>query len=219
MPDFKYIAIVDDHAMIRKGLMALINLFPGYKVLFDASDGNDFIAQLKPRHLPDIVLLDIKMPHMDGFATAEWLRTRYPQISVLALSTMDSENAIIKMIKHGAKGYVLKDAEPAELQQAFDAVLKHGYFYNELLTRKVLGSIQQLVKEQSPLQGFIKLTDREMEFIKLACSEQSYQQIAATMCLSERTIDGYREAVFRKLEVGTRVGMVMYAIKNGLVTL
>ena len=110
MSDMKHIAIVDDHTMFRKGLMALINLFPNYSVLFDASNGKDFIAQLNPKHLPDIVLMDITMPEMDGYATAEWLHNNYPEINILALSTMDSEAAIIKMIKSGAKGYVLKDA-------------------------------------------------------------------------------------------------------------
>ena len=99
MPETTYIVIVDDHAMFRKGLGALIGTFPEYKILFDASNGKDFISKLKPPHLPDIVLLDITMPEMDGYATADWIRTNYPSIKVLALSTMDSETAIIKMIK------------------------------------------------------------------------------------------------------------------------
>jgi DNA-binding NarL/FixJ family response regulator len=132
---------------------------------------------------------------------------------------MESENAIIKMIKHGAKGYILKDAEPAELKQAFQDVLALGYYFNDLITRKVLGSINQLVDGQSGVSTFAKLTDRELEFIKLACSEKSYQEIAKEMFLSERTIDGYRESAFKKLNVGTRVGLVMYAIKNGIIQL
>jgi len=124
MEQTHYITIVDDHTMIRKGLSSLINLFPGYRVLFDAANGKDFIAQLNANNIPHIVLLDINMPEMDGYATADWIRTNYEEIKILALSTMDSENAIIKMIHHGAKGYVLKDAEPAELKLAFDEVLK-----------------------------------------------------------------------------------------------
>ena len=144
MPDIKYITLVDDHAMFRKGLASLINFFPTYKVLFDAANGKDFITQLKPPHLPDIVLLDITMPEMDGYATAEWIRVNYPGIKIIALSTMDSETAIIKMIRHGACGYVLKDAEPAELKNAFDEVLSKGFFYNDMVTRKILQSIHQL---------------------------------------------------------------------------
>jgi DNA-binding NarL/FixJ family response regulator len=216
MPEVKYIAIIDDHTMFRKGLSALISMFPGYKVLFDAASGKDFISKIKPPHVPDIVLLDIGMPDMDGYATADWIKVNCPGTKILALSTMDSENAIIKMIKHGANGYILKDADPAELKLAFQEVLTKGYFFNELVTRKVLGSINQLVDQRSAVNTFAKLTDREIEFIKLACSEKSYQEIAKEMFLSERTIDGYRESVFKKVNVGTRVGLVMYAIRNNI---
>ena len=219
MPDPRYIAIVDDHTMFRKGLASLINLFPTYKVLFDAADGKDFIKQLKPPHLPDIVLLDISMPGMDGYATADWIRTNHPDIKVIALSTMDSETAIIKMIRHGARGYVLKDAETKELKEAFDDVMSKGFFYNDTVTRKIMQSIHLLADEKSNVSAFVKLSDREREFLKLVCSDKTYVQIAAEMFLSERTIDGYREALFQKLNVGSRVGLVMYAIKNGIVRL
>lgn len=217
MPEPKYITIVDDHAMFRKGLASLINFFPDYKVLFDASNGKDFIAQLRPRHLPDIVLLDITMPEMDGYATAEWIRINYPEIRILALSTMDAETAIVKMIRHGAKGYVLKDSEPAELKRAFDEVLANGFYYNDVITKKVLKAISFIADEKSGLNTFIKLSEREIEFLKHACSEKTYQQIAGEMFLSVRTIDGYREALFEKLNVSSRVGLVLYAIRNGIV--
>ncbi len=195
----------------------LINMFPNYKVLFDASNGRDFISRLQPSQLPDIVLLDISMPEMDGYVTAKWLLVNYPQIQVLALSTMDAEAAIIKMIKHGAKGYVLKDASPAELKLAFDEVMSKGYFYNEVITRKVMQSINLLADEKNETGIFARLSDRELEFLKSACSEKTYQQIAKEMFVSERTVDGYREALFRKLNVSSRVGLVLFAIKNNLV--
>ena len=217
MSDNRYIAVVDDHAMVRKGLVALINLFPYYKVLFDASNGKDFIKQLKEPHIPDIVLLDINMPEMDGYATASWIRIHHPQTRILALSTMDAETAIIKMVRHGANGYILKDAEPAELKLAFDEVLAKGYFYNEQVTRKVMQSIHQLANEESDLNAFVKMSDRELEFLQHACSEKTYQQIAGEMFVSERTVDGYRESLFKKLNVSSRVGLVIYAIRNNLV--
>jgi DNA-binding NarL/FixJ family response regulator len=217
MSEIHYIAIVDDHTMFRKGLASLVNLFPGYKVLFDAANGQDFIKQLQPRHLPDILLLDIVMPEMDGYATANWVHINYPEIKVLALSTMDSETAIIKMIKNGAKGYVLKDAEPSELKKSFDDVLSLGYYYNELVSRKVLQSVHQLTEENNSISTFARLSEKELTFIRLACSEKTYFEIAKEMFLSERTIDGYRDALFKKLNVKSRVGLVLYAIKNGLV--
>src|SRR5664279_4085272 len=193
MSDMKYIAIVDDHTMFRKGLMALINLFPNYSVLFDASNGKDFIAQLNPKHLPDIVLMDITMPEMDGYATAEWLHNNYPGIKILALSTVDSEAAIIKMIKNGAKGYVLKDAEPDELKLAFDEVMSQGYFYNQLITCKILRGVSNLANDKNATSLFAKLTDREIEFLKYCRTEMSYKEMADKMFLSVRTVEGYRD--------------------------
>jgi DNA-binding NarL/FixJ family response regulator len=219
MTDTREIVIVDDHAMFRKGLMKLVNLFPAYSVLFDASNGKDFIAQLNPKHLPDIVLIDITMPEMDGYSTAEWLHNNYPDIKILALSTMDSEAAIIKMIKSGAKGYVLKDAEPDELKLAFDEVMSQGYFYNELITRKVLKGVGQLVDGKNSTSIFVKLTDRETEFLKYACTEMSYKEIGDKMFVSVRTVEGYRDALCEKLDLKSRVGLAMYAIKNQLVNI
>ncbi len=216
MSDVKYIALVDDHTMFRKGLAVLINLFPQYKVLLDVANGRELIDQLDPDHLPDIVLLDIHMPVMDGYATAAWLRDHHPGIRILALSTMDSDTTIIKMIRQGVRGYILKDADPKELLVAFREILDRGFYYNEIVTRKVIQSLQQGAQDAS---AFPKLTDRETEFLRLACSEKNYQQIAGEMFVSERTVDGYRESLFKKFNVTNRVGLVLYAIKNGLVQL
>jgi DNA-binding NarL/FixJ family response regulator len=217
MDDIKYIAVVDDHTMFRKGLCSLINLFPGYKVLFDAANGKDFIAKLQPRHSPDIILLDIAMPEMDGYETAAWIRINLPNAAMLALSTMNNDAAIIRMIKSGARGYLLKDAEPDELKLAFRQIKNQGYFYNEQISRKVLGSIAEIVDGKTAGASFVQLSEKETDFLKKVCSEKTYKEIAADMFLSERTIDGYREALFRKLNVSTRVGLVLYAVKNRLV--
>ncbi|WP_431211779.1 response regulator [Puia sp. P3] len=210
MNDIRKIAIVDDHTMFRRGLCSLINLFPGYTVVLDAANGNDFIRQLNPDMLPDILLLDIAMPEMDGFALATWLKNNHPSVKVLALSTMDSDIAIIRMIKAGARGYLLKDAEPSELRRAFDDVMSPGYYYNDLVSRKLLLSSGAEVPAD-------RLTDREQTFLKLACSEKTYYEIAKEMFVSERTVDGYRDALFKKLQVTSRVGLVLYAVKNGLI--
>jgi DNA-binding NarL/FixJ family response regulator len=217
MSDPKYIALIDDHTMFRKGLAILINLFPGYKVIMDVGNGREFIDQLHPDHLPDIVLLDIHMPIMDGYATAAWLHANHPEIRLLALSTMDSDTTIIKMIHQGARGYILKDADPKELQVAFEEILAKGYYYNEVLTRKVIQSIHMVGQDAANVLP--RLTDRETEFLKHACSEKNYQQIASEMFVSERTVDGYRESLFKKFNVSNRVGLVIYAIKNQLVQL
>jgi DNA-binding NarL/FixJ family response regulator len=185
--------------------------------LFDAINGQDLIRQLEAERLPDIILLDIAMPVMDGYATAEWLAANYPGTRILALSTMDTEGAIIRMIRSGAKGYVLKDADPAELKKAFDEVLSLGYYYNDIVSRKIMQTVHLLVEEKHEPETLVRLSDRELAFLKLACSEKTYFEIAREMYVSDRTVDGYRDALFRKLGVGSRVGLVIYAVKNGIV--
>ena len=219
MNNSRNIAIVDDHTMFRKGICALIELFPNYKIAFDASNGLDFIRQLKADDLPDIVLLDIAMPEMDGYETAKWTSLNHPSINILALSTMDAESAIIRMIIAGAKGYLLKDAEPVELKQAFDQVLTDGYYYNDTVSRKVLRSVNDMHHSKTGTSNFPKISDREHKFLKFVCTEKTYSEIAQEMFVSDRTIDGYRDALFRKLDISTRVGLAMYAVKNGIVKL
>ena len=219
MPDKHQIAGVDDHNLFRQGLISLINHFPQYEVMLEASNGKDFISQLDPNHLPEVVLMDISMPEMDGYATCEWLKKNYPEIKVLALSTMDAETAIIKMIRSGAKGYIVKDADLAELKLAFSELLTVGFFYNELVSRKVIHSINRIVDENDQINTLQKLSENELTFLRLSCSEKTYQEIAAEMFKSEKTIDGYRAELFKKLNVTSRVGMVMFAIKNGIVQL
>ena len=219
MPDKHNIAVVDDHTLFRKGLISLINVFPNFDVILEASNGKDFIQRLNPEQLPEIVLMDISMPEMDGYATCEWLKSHYPSIKVLALSTMDAETAIIKMIRSGAKGYIVKDADLSELKLAFSELLSIGFFYNELVSRKVIHSISKIVEDNDAVTALQKLSDNELNFLRLSCSEKTYQEIANEMFKSEKTIDGYRAELFKKLNVSSRVGMVMYAIKNGIVQL
>ncbi|RQO29962.1 DNA-binding response regulator [Taibaiella sp. KBW10] len=213
------VAIVDDHALFRKGLKMLINNIAHHEVTMEAANGQLFIEALQPDKLPDIVLLDIRMPELDGYDTAGWLSEHYPQVAILALSTMDDEAAIIKMIQKGAKGYVLKNAETDELHKAIKSVLEQGYFYNNHITHKVISTIGGVMNGSSTIATIINLTEREKEFLKLVCTELSYAEIAKCMFLSPRTIDGYREALFEKFQVKSRVGLVLYAIKRGIVIL
>lgn len=213
------LGIVDDHTMFRKGLIRLLDLFTGCKVVFEAANGDDMIKQLQQVAAPDIVLMDITMPVMDGFASTEWLQENFQMVKVLALSTMDDEIAIIKMIRCGARGYVLKDAEPDELRQAFRELMNAGFYYNEMVTRKIMKSLPDLVQLSQNVPAANKVTDREMEFLRHCCSDFTYKEIAEKMFLSSRTVEGYRDSLCQKFDVKSRVGLAMYAVKHQLVDL
>lgn len=211
------VALADDHVLLRRGLANLVNSFDDYTVIYEADNGLELQNKITKDNLPDLVLLDINMPKLDGFATAQWLKQTYPLVKVLALSMYDNENSVIRMFKAGAKGYILKDCEPHELKAAIDSVMQKGYFYSELVTGKLIHTINKL-DEDADMRNLSHLNEKEIQFLKLACTEMTYKEIADKMFLSPRTIDGYRDALFEKLQIKTRVGLVMYAIKNGIVT-
>ncbi len=213
------VVLVDDHILLRNGLAGLIRCFGRYDVLFEADNGKDLITRLKGSRRPEIILLDINMPEMDGYETACWLRHHCPETRVLALSMYDSDNAIIRMLRNGAKGYIPKDTEPRELKHALESVLEKGYYYSESVTGKIINTLSHPDEPTSKLRDMLTLNERELEFMKLVCTEWTYKEIADYMYLSPRTIDGYRDSLFEKLKVKTRVGLAMYAVRNGIVNI
>jgi len=212
------IVLVDDHSLLRMGLASMVES-QGYTVLFEADNGKEFLEKLDKNNLPHIVLMDINMPEMDGFETTQWLKHNHPQVNVLALSMYDNETSIIRMLKCGAKGYILKDSEPAELKMAIDDILTKGFYYSDLVSGKLIHAINKMDDETDDLKNLVPLNDRETTFLKYTCTELTYREIADKMFVSPRTIDGYRDALFEKLKLKTRVGLVMYAIKNGIVNI
>lgn len=207
------VALVDDHALLRSGLAAVINSFGDYKVQFEADNGKHFIEQVKQFGIPEIVLLDITMPEMDGFETARWVKDHFPETKVLILSMMDSDSAIIRMLRNGAKGYILKDSKPEVLRSALYDVVNKGFCLNELVTGKLVHLINKTESDTDALQ----LNEREIEFLKLCCTEKSYKEIASDMHISPRAVEALRCNLFEKLNTTSRVGLVLYTIKNGMV--
>jgi DNA-binding NarL/FixJ family response regulator len=170
--------------------------------------------------MPDIVLMDINMPHMDGFETVQWLQVHFPEVKVLVVSMVEKEESILRMLKMGVRGYLSKDVEPTELGAALNAIMNKGFFYTDFITGKLVLAIQNEHTGEITNEAALNiLTLREKEFLKLACSELTYGDIASQMFLSPKTIDGYRNTLFEKLKVKSRVGMALYAVKYGLVQL
>jgi two-component system invasion response regulator UvrY len=210
------VVLVDDHALLRSGLAGIVSEL-GYSVLYECDNGRQLIDQINKRETPDLILMDINMPVMDGFETTLWLKKNAPLINVIALSMIDDERSIIRMIRNGAQGYILKDISPAELKTAIDAVTTTGYYYSELVTGSLVHAANKVDgDEQDPGREF-KLGEREIQFLKLVCTDITYKEIAEKMFLSPRTIDGYRDELFLKLGVKSRVGLVLFSIRNGIV--
>jgi two-component system, NarL family, invasion response regulator UvrY len=210
------VAIVDDHILLRNGLANLLRGLETYAILFEAANGKEIFKQLRPR-LPGIPLIDVNMSQRDGYETAWWLKRNYPGIKILALSMYDNESSIIRMMKNGAKGYILKDLDPMDFRRALDSLMRKGFYYSELITGKLIHAVSQSEEAEAPLKSLVSLNVREIDFLKLVCTEMTYKEIAEKMFLSARTIDGYRDALFEKLNVKSRVGLVLYAIKNNIV--
>ncbi len=209
------IGLVDDHQLFLKSLSLMIESFGSYEVILEALNGKDLQDKIKgKKELPEMILLDVNMPLMNGKETALWLTEHHPQIKIVALSMNADDKAIISMIKAGCCGYLLKDTHPTELEKALDEINKRGYYNGDV------GNInfRRLLAKSDEKDG-LALSEKEQQFLTFACSELTYKQIAAKMFLSERTIDGYREALFKKFNVQSRVGLALEALRKELVSL
>ena len=161
-------------------------------------------------------LLDITMPEMNGFETAAWIKQNKPSIKILVLSMMDNDEVVISMLKAGARGYILKDSKPTVFKQALDNIRDTGFFMNELVSNKMLNYVTHEGSKGKEMSVIALLTEKELCFLQYACSEMTYKEIAIAMQASPRTVEGYRDDLLKKLNLQTRVGLVMFAIKNGL---
>jgi DNA-binding NarL/FixJ family response regulator len=206
------IIIVDDHQLFSQSLELLINSFKDFEVINRFENGKVFLSHLQeyPDTEIDLILLDVNMPVLDGVSAMKWIKENRPDLKVIALSVNDDEEIIIKMITNGAKGYLLKDTSPEIFKDAMISVIEKGFYFTEMVSG-------MLIKKANDDSKKVNLKEKEIVFIKHACTEKTYKEIASEMCLSPKTIDGYRECLFDKLEIKTRIGLVLYAIKNKIV--
>ena len=209
------LGITDDHQLFLKSLSLLISSLKDFTIVVEALNGKDLIDKLQlKKNEPDIILLDVNMPVMDGKETAEYLTKKYPAIKLVALSMKDDDATIISMIKAGCCAYLLKDIHPDELDKALHEIYNKGYYNADAANI----NFRRLLQHQQKQDEF-HLADKEKQFLQLACSDATYKQIASVMHVSERTVDGYRENLFKKLNVQSRTGMALEAIRRNLVSL
>ena len=212
------VALADDHILLRNALATLIEKFENCKVIMQVSNGQELIAEISKTNLPDVVLLDLNMPGMDGFQSATWLRDHHPSIHVLMLTMYDSELTLIRLLQAGVKGFLKKDIHPNELKYAIHSVMENGYYYSHNATGKLLNLFRNNSESHSKLNKTM-LTEIDIRFLQLSCSEMTYKEIAQEMKLNPRGVDNLRDNLFTKLDVKSRVGLAMYAIRHGLVTI
>ncbi|RZL30979.1 MAG: response regulator transcription factor [Pedobacter sp.] len=204
------IAIVDDHTLFRQGLANLLSEFDEINIVFQATNGVDMQTQIKQHPDVQLVLMDINMPVMDGYAATRVIKKEYPDVKVLALSMHEEEKAIIEMLKAGAGGYILKGSTPSDLVIAIKAIIEKGFFINEMVSGRLLFSLKK--EDPKPI-----ITEKELTFLQYCSTELTYKEIADLMNISPRTVDNYRESLFAKLNIKTRTGLVVYGIKNDMI--
>jgi DNA-binding NarL/FixJ family response regulator len=207
------LAFADDHTMLRKGLIRLLQLLGNYQICFESEDGDGVMEAFKKNLIPDIMVLDVNMGGKDGFHVAKWMNTHYPQVKILVLSMYNDEATIIKMIQAGAKGYITKNAEPEKLHEAIQTLWQTGNYIPDHISKKIVSGIQNNLLVDFEHKD---LSESELKFLQLLCKQLSYQEIAAQMYLSPKTMDDYRKKLTKKLSVKGKAGLIVYAMQNGL---
>jgi DNA-binding NarL/FixJ family response regulator len=210
------ITIVDDHVMLRNALAATINEFENIKVTDQFSSGKEFIDALQSIKLPDIVILDLNMKEMNGVETATWLKANKPDIKVLVLTMFDSELTLIQLLRVGVKGILHKSAGPADLYQAISNIAMEGHYYSNHTTSKLISLVKKRTEGAKSLEKSM-LDEQEIAFLKLACSDMTYKEVALRMKLNPRAVDALRDQLFVKMDVRSRVGLAIVSLRHGIV--
>ena len=210
------IAIADDYKIFRDGIKVGLAADDNLEVVLEADNGQDLLSGLDEAK-PDVVIMDLKMPIMDGMEATQEIRKRQDAIKVLVVTMYDDDKFIIHLMEMGANGYLLKNAEAAEIRKSIYAVFENGYYFNDLVNKALL---KKLVLKRNFKPSFnqdVDFTERELEVLKLICEEKTAAEIAKEIFLSPRSVEGIRLKLIDKVGVRNTAGLVMFALKNGIV--
>ncbi len=209
------VVIADDHSIVCSAITSMVNSFQKFEMLYEVNNGKELLSKFRfANNRPDLVLLDLNMPIMDGFETLKKLQSDFPDVKVIGLSMNDDEESYMKFIELGGNGFVSKIAKKQLLEEAMLSVIEKGYFYTEEMTNSLFRKLKQ-EKETDK----ILISKREKELLKWIGDDLTYQEIAEKMFLSPKTIDGYRNSLFQKLDIKSRTGLAIFAIKHGYYTI
>lgn len=212
------IALADDHVLLRDALASLIDGFGNCQVIVKASNGEELISQIQAGRIPEVLILDLNMPKLSGLEVANWVHEHHPNMRVLMLTMYDSELSLIRLLQAGVKGFLKKDIHPDELRQAIQTVMDTGYYYSNYTSSRIAQLFRTNEEGKMVLQKNL-LSEQELAFLKLACSELTYKEVAQQMGLNPRAVDGLRDQLFVKLDIKSRVGLAILAIRHGVVNI
>lgn len=210
------IAIADDYKIFREGLKVSLGQDDSMQIIYEAENGEDLLKLLETDQ-PNVILMDLKMPIMDGMEATQLVRKKYPGIKILVVSMYEDDKFIIHLMEIGANGYLLKNAEPDEIRKAIYAVHENGYYFNDLVNKALLKKLVIKNNFKPSFNENVDLTERELEVLKLICEEKTAAEIAKQIFLSPRSVEGIRQRLIEKIGVRNTAGIVMFAVKNQLV--
>lgn len=212
------IGLADDHVLLRDALATLIDSFGNCQVILQADNGEQLIEKIRSGLVPDVLILDLNMPKLSGWEVANWIHAHHPDMKVLMLTMYDSELSMIRLLQAGVKGFLKKDIHPDELKQAIHTVMDTGYYYSNYTSSRIAQLFRVNEEGKMVLQKNL-LSEQELSFLKLACSELTYKEVAIEMGLNPRAVDGLRDQLFVKLDIKSRVGLAIFAIRHGVVSI
>ncbi|HWV64710.1 response regulator transcription factor [Chitinophaga sp.] len=212
------VAIADDHKIFRSGVINTLIPYENIRFVFEADDGLHLLQNMETQQ-PDVILMDLKMPNMDGIEATIKVKEKYPDVKVIILTMYEDDNFIVHLVENGANAYLLKNAEPEEIYEAICTTFEKGFYFNDNVNLALLKKVLHKNKQQfkPTLKNEIQLNDREQEVLKLICNELTTQEISEQIFLSPRTVEGIRQKLLEKINVKNSVGLVLYAFRNGLI--
>jgi len=210
------ITIADDHSLFRKGLISMFKDMDDFRVIGEAGNGKELLKIIKQK-TPDVILLDLKMPLMDGVEVTEYVRKNYPEIKIVVLTMYDNQKFIIHLVELGANGYLLKNTDPDEMEKTIRKVINEGFYFNKYVVSVMRNTILNQGKNKPSFEAEVDFTKKELQILEMICMQYTNAEIAKKLHRSARTIEGYRKQILGKIGAKNTAGMVLYAVKHGLI--